>query len=186
MNIVEPIRSKEKLNEFRTALKERNYRDFVISEVGFLTGLRISDILPLKVSDVANQTHITIKEQKTGKHKRFLIPAKLQNILTEYIKEKGLEDSDYLFPSRKGTGLNPYVRREQIFKSLNEVAKTVGIKDKIGTHTLRKTFGYHHYQQYKDVAILQQIFNHSAPSITLKYIGITNDIIDNTLANFDL
>lgn len=36
----------------------------------------------------------------------------------------------------------------------------------MGTHTLRKTFGYWHYKQYKDVAILQDIFNHSAPSIT--------------------
>jgi integrase len=68
---------------------------------------------------------------------------------------------------------------------MNQAAAAVGLED-IGTHTLRKTFGYHHYQQNKDVAILQQIFNHSSPSITLRYIGINQDIIDRSLEDFCL
>ncbi|GKS12930.1 hypothetical protein YDYSY3_39300 [Paenibacillus chitinolyticus] len=56
----------------------------------------------------------------------------------------------------------------------------------IGTHTLRKTFGYHFYKRYKDVALLQQIFNHSAPSITLRYIGINQDIMDQAINGFHL
>ena len=73
----------------------------------------------------------------------------------------------------------------QAYRVLNEVAEQIGI-DEVGTHTMRKTFGYHHYKQNKDVAILQDIFNHSAPSITLRYIGITDDIKDDTLKDFDL
>ncbi|MGL5480083.1 MAG: site-specific integrase, partial [Clostridium sp.] len=53
-------------------------------------------------------------------------------------------------------------------------------------HTMRKTFGYFHYNQFKDIAILQDIFNHSAPSITLRYIGITDDMKDKTIENFYL
>ena len=56
----------------------------------------------------------------------------------------------------------------------------------VGTHTMRKTFGYHHYQQFKDVAILQYILNHSSPSITLRYIGIEQDNIEATLQEFEL
>ena len=56
----------------------------------------------------------------------------------------------------------------------------------IGTHTMRKTFGHWHYQQYKDVAILQEIFNHSSPSVTLRYIGINQDNIDKSYMNFSL
>lgn len=186
MNIVEPIRNRETLNLFREELRKKNYRDYVIAEVGFLTGLRISDILPLKVNDVLGHTHITIREEKTGKHKRFLVSDKLKNIVQEYVEAKELQPEDYLFPSRKATGKYPYVRREQIFVSMNDVAKAIGIKDAIGTHTLRKTFGYHHYQQFKDVAVLQEIFNHSAPSITLKYIGINDDIKDKTLRTLDI
>ena len=51
---------------------------------------------------------------------------------------------------------------------------------------MKKTFGYFHYQQYKDVAILQEIFNHSAPSVTLRYMGINQDVIDNSYMNFSL
>lgn len=56
----------------------------------------------------------------------------------------------------------------------------------IGTHCMRKTFGYHHYKRNKDVAALQEIFNHSAPSITKRYIGIRQDEIDESLEGFKL
>nr|WP_231690017.1 tyrosine-type recombinase/integrase [Cytobacillus solani] len=56
----------------------------------------------------------------------------------------------------------------------------------MGTHTLRKTFGYHFYQKYKDVAVLQQIFNHSSPAVTMRYIGINQDIMDEAVDGFSL
>jgi len=51
---------------------------------------------------------------------------------------------------------------------------------------LAQTFGYHFYQRTRDVAILQQIFGHSVPSVTLHYIGIDDDMIDRTLGDFSL
>lgn len=51
---------------------------------------------------------------------------------------------------------------------------------------MRKTFGYFHYQQYHDIAMLQAILNHSSPSITLRYIGISQDEIDQSYSNFSL
>ncbi|CRI74862.1 Phage integrase family [Chlamydia trachomatis] len=54
----------------------------------------------------------------------------------------------------------------------------------VGTHTLRKTFGYLHYQKFKDIALLQQILNHSNPKDTMIYIGLTQDLMDETLMDF--
>ena len=51
---------------------------------------------------------------------------------------------------------------------------------------MRKAFGYWHYQQFHDVALLQTIFNHSSPSITLRYIGINQEKIDDSYRNFSL
>ena len=51
---------------------------------------------------------------------------------------------------------------------------------------MRKTFGYFHYKQYKDIALLQQIFNHSSPSISLRYIGIDQEEIDKSYEGFSL
>ena len=149
---------------------------------GINTGLRISDLLKLKVSDVKNQDHVVIKEQKTGKAKRFLINGCFKKHIEPYIRT--MSDYDYLFSSRKG--YNEPITRTQAYRIINAACRKTGIKDSIGTHTLRKTFGYHHYQQFKDVAVLQDILNHSAPSVTLRYIGINDDMKDRTIAEFAL
>lgn len=51
---------------------------------------------------------------------------------------------------------------------------------------MRKTFGYWYFKQTKDIATLQMILNHSHPEITLRYIGITDEEIENSLNNFVL
>ena len=96
---------------------------------------------------------------------------------------KDMQFGEYLFKSRKGN--NTPITTVQAYRIINEAGKRIGLKE-IGTHTMRKTFGYWHYQQYKDVAILQEIFNHASPSVTLRYIGINQDIIDNSYRNFSL
>jgi len=105
----------------------------------------------------------------------------LREDIEKYIE--GMDNTEYLFKSRKGE--NKPITRVQAYRILSEVGKCLGMAE-VGTHTLRKTFGYWHYKQYKDVAILQDIFNHSAPSITLRYIGINDDVKDNTIENFYL
>ena len=183
MNTVQPIRDKKKISAMKTLLKAKNEKYYLMFRIGVNVGLRVSDILTLKVGDVRAKDHVTICEKKTGKAKRFLVPATLQKEIALYIKENNMSDEEYLIQSRKGN--NKPITRIQAYRVLNEVAEQIGI-DEVGTHTMRKTFGYHHYKQNKDVAILQDIFNHSAPSITLRYIGITDDIKDDTLKDFNL
>ena len=91
-------------------------------------------------------------------------------------------DDEYLFASRKGEGP---ISRVQAYRILNKAAHDVGLKE-IGTHTLRKTFGYHFYRTNHNVAMLQQLFNHSSPAITLRYIGITQDEIAEEWERFAL
>lgn len=154
---------------------------------GINTGLRVGDILKLQVSDIINydktvKSHIEIIEEKTKKYKRFKINNLLADELYKYTKNMVFED--YLFKSRNGD--NKPITRVRAYTILNKAAKKVGIEDNIATHSMRKSFGYEFYQQTKDIALLQQIFNHSSPSITLRYIGINQDILDNALDNFSL
>ncbi|MFB5190683.1 tyrosine-type recombinase/integrase [Alicyclobacillus fastidiosus] len=136
--------------------------------------------IPLKLRDVRNNSHICLEEKKTGKQKRFVINADLRKQIDEYTQD--MSDDSYLFPSQK-TG-KP-ITRVQAYRVLNSAAKQVGL-DEIGTHTMRKTFVYHFYQATKDVALLQEIFNHSAPSVTFRYIGINQDVMDRALNDFSL
>ncbi len=186
MNYVEPIRSKEKIEQMKVELKKNGTRDYLLFLFGINIGLRISDIIKLKVKDVLNsdktmKTHIEITEKKTGKIKRFKVNSTLTEELYNFIKDKGMED--YIFKSRNGH--NQHITRERAYIILNKTSKKVGLTE-VGTHTLRKTFGYWFYQQTQDVALLQQLFNHSSPSVTLRYIGINQDEIDKAYDNFCL
>ncbi|MBA2874671.1 tyrosine-type recombinase/integrase [Thermaerobacillus caldiproteolyticus] len=146
MRTVQPIRDVEKIAAMKAQLLKTGRRNWFLFVLGINTGLRISDILKLKVKDVKGKSRLMIYEQKTGKYKQFKINRELQQ---------------------------------------HRAANKIGISE-IGTHTLRKTFGYHFYQRTKDVALLQEILNHSSPSITLRYIGINQDIIDNAVDDFSL
>ncbi|ADQ42061.1 integrase family protein (plasmid) [Caldicellulosiruptor acetigenus I77R1B] len=183
MEKVQPIRDVELIQQFKKLLKQKSLRDYMLFVVGINTGLRISDLLKLKAGDVKNKEFIVIREEKTNKPLRFPINEYLKQELENYISSMQLKDDDYLFQSRKGE--NRPISRIQAYRILNRTAKQLGL-DEVGTHTLRKTFGYHHYKRFKDVAMLQEIFNHSSPSITLRYIGITDDEIASTIKDFYL
>jgi len=182
MTTVDPIRNKEDIRKMKDVLLKKCYRDYLIFEVGINTGLRISDILNLKVSDVRDKYYIEIRERKTKKPKKFRINEFLRKELEEYIASK--QDEDYIFDSLRTPGKN--LDRVRIYRILNTAAWNAGLKIRIGTHTMRKTFGFHFYQKTKDIALLQQIFNHSSPSMTLRYIGINQDILDNAMTDFVL
>lgn len=180
MNFVQPIRDPELIFYMKRFLKEQSERNYILFVTGINSGLRISDILPLKVKD-AKRPYFDIRELKTRKQKRIQITPSLKKELNLYIE--GREDHEYLFKSREG--LNKPIGRSQAYKILRAAAEYVNL-DGIGTHTLRKTFGYHFYLQTKDVAMLQEIFNHSSPNITLRYIGINQDSMDKAMKGFKI
>lgn len=180
METVEPIRDLEKVECIRGwLLKHAHYRDYLLFVLGTNTGLRVSDLLRLRVRDIKSD-HIYLREKKTGKAKRFKLNPQLVKMIQEYAH--GKDKDDYLFPSLR----NPQkpLDRHQAYRIINQAARACGVTDRIGTHTLRKTFGYHFYKRYGDVAMLQSIFNHSSPSITLRYIGIKQDEIDEKTREF--
>lgn len=181
MAMVQPIRDIKDIENMKRVLKKSGQRDYMLFLTGINTGLRISDILKLKVSDVKGKSHISIKEKKTGKNKRLLLNAPFKVELDEYIAD--MQDDEPLFKSQKGD--NKPIGVVRAWGLLKDAAEKCDL-DEIGTHTLRKTFGYHFYQQYKDVALLQDIFNHSSPSVTLRYIGINADIVDTAISKFNL
>lgn len=182
MTTVDPIRKKADIEKIKSVLIEKNYRDYLFFEVGINTGLRISDILKLKVADIRGKYYIELKEQKTGKLKKFRMNSVLRSELENYIMTKN--DDNFVFESLRTSG-NP-LERTRAYRILNQAAKTAKLKIKMGTHTMRKTFGFHFYQQTKDIALLQVLFNHSSPSVTLRYIGINQNILDKALEKFVL
>ena len=180
MTAVEPIRSKNTIKSIEDNLKETNFRDYVLFCFGINSGLRISDILKLNVKDVRNKNILRLTELKTGKYKIVPFNSKIKRILQAYTKNRNPNEPLFV------TKFNNRMDRITAYRLLNRVCNLMNLDIKIGTHTLRKTFGYHFYKQYKDVVMLQKIFNHSNPSITLRYIGIEQDEVYKSYENFIL
>ena len=177
---VQPLRNLEQIEDMKWSLKRHcSERDYILFLVGINTGLRITDLLKLKVKDVKGKKKLIVKEGKTRKQ-RIINFANIYDELNAYI---GTLSSEWLFPSRKG---DKAISRIQAYTVLNKASEMVDITEGIGTHTLRKTFGYWFYKQYKDVAKLQRILNHAHPQITLDYIGITSEEIEESLDGFVL
>lgn len=185
--LVEPIKTKKDVEAVENYLKKNSKRNQLIWVFGINTGLRVSDILCLNIADVKNKTYIEIKEKKTKKYKKFPLNQKLQNLIKDYLENErahtySTDECEPLFVGKKHCRLD----RSQVYRFLNNTCKLLGVNANVGTHTMRKTFGYFHYKQFNDVALLQKILNHSSPSITLRYIGIAQDEIDLSYSNFEL
>ncbi len=176
MNTVEPIRDKDLISDIADYLRRKSERDYVMFLLGIYSGLRISDILKFKVRDIKNRDYIIMREKKTNKERRFPINDELKPVIRDYVE--GKKDYEFLFRSRKGK--NEPISRQQAYNILQDAADEFDLYA-IGTHTLRKTFGYHMYQQTHDAVTIQKILNHSDLSITLRYIGINQDVQDSTM-----
>jgi len=175
---VQPLKSKNEIHEFLEALgmsKEYGLRNQLLFKLGISTGLRCGDLISLKVEQVKGKSSFKVRENKTGKE-RIVYLNNLMADIADYIETLPL-DTEYLFPSRKGKG---HITTTQAYRIITKAGEMIG-NESVGTHTMRKTFGYTYYQATKDVAILMEIFNHSSQKITMRYLGLTDESIENSL-----
>lgn len=175
----QPIKKNEDIKKINKYLKDNNYKGYVLWQFGLHTGLRVGDILRLKIGDVYGRAHVAIIEQKTQKQKIIPIVPALRDIIEEYCKER--KPNEFIFTNNTN---NSKLNRTTAYRYIVNACKRAGITEHVGTHTMRKTFGYHHYQQFHDAVILQKIFNHSSLRITLRYIGVEQDEIESSYRNF--
>ena len=145
-NLVEPIKRKKDIDRIEKYLEKHSRRNRLIFAFGINTGLRVSDILGLNVEDVEGKNYVEIREKKTGKYKRFPLNTKLKALIKEYLtversKKYSLSETEPLFIGKKHCRLD----RSQVYRFLNDACKQLGITANVGTHTMRKSFGYHFY-----------------------------------------
>ncbi len=181
MNTVQPIRDKGIVIDIGEYLKEKSMRNYVMYMIGIYSGLRIGDILKLRVRDVRAVDAIILTEQKTGKEKRFPVSGELRRVIAEYVKDK--KDYEYLIKSTMPGAYNQPITRQQAYKILRDAGRQFGVGN-LGTHSMRKTFGYHFYKQTGNLGMLMKILNHSSEYVTLTYIGAAQDDMMSAMKHF--
>lgn len=173
MKVVKPITNYNKINDIEVYLKDRNERDYILFLMLLHTGLRLGDVLKLRIEDVYRKDNIFIKEQKTGKRKEIQISTKLKRELNSYCKNRS--SSEYLIKSRNG--YNKPIGRVRAYEIIKKVGNVFELNN-FACHSLRKTFGRRYFEKYKNIEELRDFFNHSNSTVTLRYIGLEQDIIN--------
>jgi len=136
--------------------------------IGCNTGLRVSDVLNLRIRDVKGHEHMRVVESKTGKERVIRINDMCQLALSP-VKPfwRIQEDDGYLTASAK-----TYERfcKKTMHKVLRHAMRNMGYQGNYGTHTMRKTFAYHAYEITGCDETVQQLLNHADRHTTRVYL----------------
>ena len=181
---VEPIKKTKDIEAIKTILSDKP-RDLLLFTIGINNGLRIGDLLNLKIKQVRHLKpgeSVTIRESKTGKDNILMVNKAVYKAIRNYLDNIDANDEDYLFQSRQGSQKPLTVQRaHQMLKSWTNA---INLKGNYGTHTLRKTFGYIQRTKYgTGFEILAKRFNHSSPAVTMRYLGLSSDEVNGILLN---
>ena len=198
----QPIRKQSEIDKLSSYFWNKNLRDYALFIFGIHTGRRISDLMSLNVRDVAYidkksrfciSERLKIHEKKTGKFADLVIHPSARRALSKYLRQRrkkavsmGAILNEPLFKSQRARRDGQYrITRRHALRILSNAAKTCGLEYKIGTHSLRKTFGYMLYMNNTSIEIIQRLLNHSSPAVTLAYIGITQDDMDEAILSLN-
>jgi integrase len=169
-------------------LQQNKVRDWMMWTIGVALGLRISDLLNLKVKNILNgdktfRTHIQIIEQKTSKLNNCLITDAVKDAITKYFDTLNwqVDMDDYLFASKKTKGK---MYEEYGWKIISDAGKSLNLPINIGSHTMRKSFANiaacvdKSSIDMNSITKLQGLLNHSDQRVTMRYLGSYQAMFD--------
>lgn len=156
--------------------RDGEYKFCLLVAIGVFTGLRISDLLQLRFSQFENSEILTIQEKKTSKVRRIKINSDLKEIIERIRGKMGITDKEQLiFINRYGTKA---IDQSYVNVKLKQILKHYGInlEGNASSHLFRKTLGNRvlRLNNYSNEAVilLMDLFSHSSPAITRRYLGL--------------
>lgn len=159
--------------------KNEGQRDKAMLEVMYSSGLRVSELLSLKMNNINFERGIIDVIGKGNKQRKVPIGDYALDYLKQYIdngrsKNKGRK-SEYIFLNRYGKPLS----RQYFFKQIKKYASQVGIKEEISPHTLRHCFATHLLENGAELRAVQEMLGHSNIATTQIYTNISTKRILN-------
>ena len=155
-----------------------DYRNKAMLELMYSTGIRITELINIKIHDL-NINNCTLKVMGKGSKERIIpigdialkyIKIYIENYRKEFIKQ----NTDYLFLNSRGT----LMTRQAFFKIVKKIAKLKNIKTNFSPHTLRHSFATHMLENGADLRTIQELLGHSDLSTTQIYTNVSNKFIE--------
>ncbi len=181
---VEPITEIKHLRSIKRLLAD-SPRDRLLLVSGINSGLRVQDLLGLRVKDLTNRKvgdRVLIKEKKTGKENVFILNKEIAAAFQEFLQKMQPEPDHFIFKSRKG--INAPLTTHRVTKMVKFWCSEINLNGNFGAHTLRKTWCYVQRTKYGvSWEVLSKRLNHSSPSITRRYLGVKEEEVEKVLLN---
>jgi len=195
---VQPIRSEATIRAIKGIISKDKTanasRNMLLWIVGTNTGLRISDILKLKLKDVLDNKGevrelLELVEQKTKRPRAIEIRPPVKREIEKFLKDTGAYDlNEYLFKDRrKGKeDNNKPITRVRAWQMINDWGRKAGVTYRIGTHTLRKVFGTFAFKAGIDLVYISEELGHRNVEVTRRYLGITKEATRKAFKDFEI
>ena len=201
----EPIKNLDdimRISEF--LIRRRRWRDNMLFIVGINFGLRVSDLIQLRFSNLINDNLVfkssfpvfekkTRNTRKQKKNRYITINTAVIEAVTLYLEHTpDVSLSDYMFRSQSHNGMdrNRPMTRCSVDRVLKGIAEDCDLSIQMSTHTLRKTFAYHQMvmsnNDPRKLLLLSKMLGHSSVGVTMDYIGITSDEIEEAYRGLNL
>lgn len=187
LNYLFPDRTEKKLpvildvSEIKAMLDSiQNLKHKAILSLIYSAGLRVSEAIEMKVSDIDSKRMLIRVRQAKGKKDRYvMLSEKLLFLLREYYKE--YKPKEYLFEGQKGS---KYSSRsiQSIFR---QALKKANVQKKASVHTLRHSFATHLLEAGTDIRIIQQLLGHNSIKTTQIYTQVSNSKISKVKSPLD-
>jgi integrase len=177
MAATQPIRNKHQIKALASYfLKRGELRNHLLIVMGVCTALRVSDLLRLTWNDVYDfgagrpLNSVTLTEKKTGKVKTVALNGKIKNALALFAPKAADRGRFLIENPRTGKAIS----RIQAYRIIRAAGEALQM-ERVSCHSLRKTFGYHAWKSGAPLAVIMEIYNHSSPAVTRRYLGVTQD-----------
>ena len=168
---VEPIRDLKAIKRIKKILTD-NHRDYCLFTLGINTAYRANEILSIKARDIEHLNIgdvLEVKQSKVKKYRGVTLNRNVIEAITALLASRQYQSDDYLFYSQRASTLTV----ESVNHLVKQWCKDVGLKGNYGSHSLRKTWGYHQrIQKNAPTPLLMEAFGHSTQKQTLDYLGI--------------
>jgi integrase len=195
MNFVEPIRDRKKIAQIKNLLRGAGkYRYLLLFTVGINSALRVSDLLKLRIGDFVDpngriKARFTLTEEKRGKRNEVVINDSIREVLKEYMaayRDIAADPANFVFFNSKAGGYTKPIKRGQAHQFVKSICEAVGLKGNFGTHSLRKTWGYHARREGVGLDLIMEKLNHNSLAYTKRYLGITDDELEAVVRKLNL
>jgi site-specific recombinase XerD len=175
------ILSPEEVARFLDAAPGPGLKYKAALSVAYGAGLRVSEVVALKVSDIdSNRMLIRVEQGKGRKDRYVMLSSQLLELLRAWYKEA--RPRGWLFPGR-----NPVqsITTRQLTRACREAAQAAGIEKRVSPHTLRHSFATHLLEQNVDIRVIQALLGHVKLDTTARYAQVATKVIGEVASPLD-